>query len=421
MARLLYNFLIYLFYFPFVLIIFLRRIYGKEHQEKFKEKIFKKKFQRPSGFLFWFHVASIGELNSILPIVEFFLKKNIKSYILITTITLSSYNQIQKKYGNEKRIFHQFLPYDINFLVNNFFENWKPDIVSFVDSEIWPNFIFKIKGEKIPFLLLNARLTKKTFTRWKVVKSFAQSIFSSFSLAISSNKETIDYLNYFNTKQIKYFGNIKFCSSIDFDNQQINKDLNSISQKMWCALSIHPGEEIFCGNVQKILKNKFSDSLAIIIPRHTHKIKNMYKNLKKLGFNVQIKSENDKIEKTAAIVIVNYYGSTLKYLKNINNVFIGKSLLSNKKNDGGQNPIDAAKLGCNIYHGPYVNNFKEIYKYLDNENISEQIQDPEIFAEKLIDNLQKSHNKNKENVEKIHIYSKEIFNGVIDEYQKLIK
>ena len=117
MARLLYNFLIYLFYFPFVLIIFLRRIYGKEHQEKFKEKIFKKKSQRPSGFLFWFHVASIGEFKSILPVIDFYLKQNTKNNFLITTVTLSSFKELEKKYGSNNRVYHQFLPYDFKFLI----------------------------------------------------------------------------------------------------------------------------------------------------------------------------------------------------------------------------------------------------------------------------------------------------------------
>ena len=148
MLRFLYSFFLIIFYIPYVIAIFLRIFFNKEHRSKFKEKLFFNKIQKPDGFLFWFHVASIGEFNSILPIINYYLKENKKYNFLITTVTLSSYNEFKKKFGKNPRVFHQFLPYDLNLLVNNFLKSWKPDIVSFVDSEIWPNFIFEIKKKK---------------------------------------------------------------------------------------------------------------------------------------------------------------------------------------------------------------------------------------------------------------------------------
>ena len=106
-------------------------------------------------------------------LVDLLLKKNSKNNFLITTVTLSSFNELNKIYKNNNRIFHQFLPYDSNLLINNFFKNWNPDLVSFVDSEIWPNFFLKIKKENLPFILLNARITKKSFDRWSLVRGFA--------------------------------------------------------------------------------------------------------------------------------------------------------------------------------------------------------------------------------------------------------
>tara|TARA_B100000029_G_scaffold112344_1_gene104473 strand:- start:1648 stop:2916 length:1269 start_codon:yes stop_codon:yes gene_type:complete len=422
MTKVIYSFLIGFFYIPYVVIIFLRKFFNKEHNTKFKEKILPIKFERPEGFLFWFHAASIGELNSILPLIDFYLEKNKKNNFLITTVTVSSFHQLMKKYKNNKRIFHQFLPYDSNFLINNFFENWKPNIVSFVDSEIWPNFIFKIKKEGLPFILLNARITKKTFNRWKLVKNFASEVFNTFSISISSNKETTNYLDYLKAKNVKYFGNIKFCSPVE-ENKKIDSSQFDliVKKKLWCALSIHPGEEIFCGKVHKIVKMNSQNSMLIIIPRHTNKVKKIYVNLKKMGFKVQIKSENEIINESAEVVLVNYYGSIKKYLKNINQIFIGKSLLSKLKNVGGQNPIDAAKIGCRIYHGPYVYNFQEIYDYLDNEKISEKINKVEVLAEKLTKNFEsESQMKNKEN-NKLSVHSNKIFQNIIMEYEKFVK
>tara|TARA_B100000029_G_scaffold443129_1_gene461982 strand:- start:926 stop:2194 length:1269 start_codon:yes stop_codon:yes gene_type:complete len=421
MLKVLYNFLIKIFYLPYCFVIFIRIFLGKEHKSKFKEKIFPKKINRPDGFLFWFHVASMGELISIFPIIDFFLKKDLKNNFLITTVTLSSFNELEKKYKNNSRIFHQFLPYDSKFLINNFFTNWKPNLISFVDSEIWPNFFLKIKKENLPFILLNARITKKSFDRWSLIKSFTSQLLDSISVSISSNKETVSYLNYFNAKNVKYFGNIKFCSSVNKPKEFESSDFSQISEKkMWCAVSIHPGEEIFCGKVHQTIKKSNKKVITVIIPRHIHRTKKIFSNLKNMGLKVQIKNENDSIDKSAEIILVNYYGSVTKYLNKIKQVFIGKSLLEKLEKVGGQNPLDAAKMGCHIFHGPYVYNFQEIYDYLDSQNLSEKINKPEVLAEKLIKNFNTSFEKNNKTQEQLSSYSEKIFKNVVEEYSRFV-
>ena len=115
------------------------------------------------------------------------------------------------------------MPYDFNFLIENFFKNWRPDIASFVDSEIWPNFILKINKEKIPLILLNARITKKSFQRWRVLGKSTKKIFGCFSSCISSSTITSHYLNILGAQNIKFYGNIKFCSSIEKDSHNKNQ------------------------------------------------------------------------------------------------------------------------------------------------------------------------------------------------------
>ena len=152
MLRFFYNIFLIILYVPYSAAIFLRIFFKKEHGLKFREKLFFKKIRRPDGFVFWFHVASLGEFNSIIPLIDYYLSQNKKYNFLITTLTLSSYNEFKKKYGDNNRVFHQFLPYDSNFLISNFLRSWKPNIVSFVDSEVWPNFIFEIRNKNIPLV-----------------------------------------------------------------------------------------------------------------------------------------------------------------------------------------------------------------------------------------------------------------------------
>ena len=421
MIKLLYSLFITILYIPYICIIYFRIFLKKEHTSKYKEKIFLNKNTRPEGFLFWFHVASIGELNSIFPIIDFYIKKNNKYKFIITTITLSSFYEYEKKYGNNDRVHHQFLPYDFEPLIENFFRNWKPDFVSFVDSEIWPNFILKIKEKKLPFILLNARITNKSFKRWSVIKNFATKLFDSFSLCIASSEETKNYLNFFNTKKTKFFGNIKFCSSVNILKRFNSDEIDLIKdKKTWCAISTHNGEEIICANIHKILKKSQKDLLTIIIPRHIHRNKKISLEIEKMGLKVQIKNENQAFDKSAEIILVNYFGSVKKYLHSFKQVFIGKSFLKKLKKVGGQNPIDAAKLGCYIYHGPYVSNFKEIYKHLDENEFSCEVQTPKELEKKLIENFKEKLNKDHKNIEKLNIYSAKIFDNVIKEYENLL-
>jgi len=421
-----YNFIITTIYLPYICVIFFRRFLKKEHVSKFKEKFLFTNFKRPEGYLFWFHAASLGEFNSILPIIEFFLKKNQKYKFLITTVTLSSYHEFEKKFDSSQRVFHQFLPYDSKLLVNNFLNNWRPDIVSFVDSEIWPNFILEIKKKKLPFVLLNARITKKTFQRWMFFKKFAYSLFNSFSSCIVSSKESAEYLELLKAKNIKYFGNVKFCTSFEEEENNDSNQFDLIkNKKVWVALSTHDDEEYFCSTVHKLIERVKKNIVTIIIPRHINRINKIYSKLTKSGLKIQIKNKDDVINENSKIVLVNYYGSVPKYLGYFKQVFMGKSLISSLAQMGGQNPIEAVKMGCKVYHGPYVYNFQEIYDYLDQNNFSEKISEDqsrgaENLAKKLIDNFGENSKKNVNKIEEFDAYSKKIFDNVIREYNKFV-
>ena len=167
-----YQLLTYLFY-PFsYFFLIIRKLKKKEHNTRYKEKLSQIDILRNDGFLIWFHVASVGEAMSILPLLESLDKEKKIKNILITSTTLSSANLLQKKLISYKKIIHQFLPLDVPKYVNKFLKHWSPNLVIFVDSEVWPNFIFKIKKMNIPLLLINGRITKKTFGRWILLKSY---------------------------------------------------------------------------------------------------------------------------------------------------------------------------------------------------------------------------------------------------------
>ena len=183
-------------------IIIIYRIFKKkEDPKRFAEKIGKFSKKNKSNNLIWFHGSSVGEILSIIPLIEKLEKrKNIKK-ILITSNTLSSAKIIKNL--KLKKTFHQFFPLDTKFLVEKFLNHWKPKAVFFIESEIWPNMVLKIKKKNIPLILLNARITKKSFQKWNSINSFSKKIFNKFDLCLSQNNISSNYLKILGAKNIK--------------------------------------------------------------------------------------------------------------------------------------------------------------------------------------------------------------------------
>ena len=346
------------------IIILFRLIKKKEELLSVSEKfcIYSKKNNLKS---IWFHAASVGELMSILPIIDKLERnKNIKQ-ILVTTTTISSAKIFQKK--KFKKTHHKYYPLDTNFLTNKFIRFWKPQIAIFVDSEIWPNMIENLYFKKIPIVLLNARITRKSFNRWNLVQNFAETIFGKISLALPSNLETKMFLKKLGVKKIKIAGNLKYYgkSKINFKGKiNLNKKFNNF--KVWCAASTHNSEEIFISKLHKDLKKNEKKLLTIIIPRHINRSKNIINNLKNDNLNVITYSSGKKLKKNTDIYLVDTYGEASRFYSLSNVTFMGGSMIKH----GGQNPLEPARLGNYIISGPNIENFKEIYKFLEKNRMS---------------------------------------------------
>ena len=363
-----YRFFINLIFILSPLIILIRLIKKKESSKRFKEKLGFFTKNRLKGKLIWFHVASVGEFQSIVPLLQKLEKSKKISQILITSNTLSSSKIISKI--KLKKISHQFFPIDNDLIIKKFINHWKPSVAFFVDSEIWPNTLINLNKEKIPTILINARITKKSYNKWIKLKNFSKSIFNKFDLCLSSNKETVGFLKKLGAKNIKYFGNLKYSQS---ENEKIeidSKTIKFISRKtVWCASSTHNSEEKFAGLIHNKLKKKYDNLLTVIIPRHIDRKEEIKEQLSNLGLKVHLHEPKTRIHKDTDIYLVNSFGKTKSFYSIIKNVFLGGSLIKH----GGQNPLEAVRYNCNILHGPNVSNFNEIYKFLHNQKISKKV------------------------------------------------
>ena len=360
-----YRILINIAYFLSPLIIILRLIRNKEDPKRYKEKFcfFTKK--RIKGKLIWIHGASVGEFQSVVPLIEKYEKKKDIAQILITSNTLSS-SKVISDY-KFKKVVHQFFPIDTNLNTQNFLKYWRPNLTLFVDSEIWPNMLLNLKKRKITTILLNGRITSKSFERWIKFKNFSNFIFSKFDLCLCSSLKSKIYLRKLGANNLKYFGNLKFSQS-EFEKIKIKQNLKKFikNKKIWCASSTHNNEENFIGIVHKKLKYKYKNLLTIIIPRHINRVNPIKFQLDQLGLKTHLHEPTKKIPVDTDIYLVNSYGQTKPFFSFCRNVFLGGSLIKH----GGQNPLEAARYGCNILHGPNVSNFEEIYGYLNSQKIS---------------------------------------------------
>ena len=341
------------------IIILVRLLKRKEHPVRFIEKFGYFSKNKLNGQLIWIHGASVGEILSIVPLVEK-LEKNAKiKQILITSNTLSS-SKILSNLKLKKTI-HQFFPIDTNYHTLKFLDYWKPSVAIFVDSEIWPNMVRNVKKKNISLLLVNARITKKSFERWKIFSTSARKIFQKFDLCLSSNSKSSRYLKLLGAKNIKNIGNLKFSESENNKNN-LNKSLKKIfsKKKIWRASSTHNKEEILCAKVHKKLKNKHKNILTIIIPRHVDRSAEIINEIEKLNLKIHLHDSINKIDKNIDIYLVNSFGQTKSFFKICKTVFLGGSVIKH----GGQNPLEAARFGCKILHGPHVWNFEEIYNLL---------------------------------------------------------
>ena len=302
---------------------------------------------------------------SIVPLIKKLEENKKIKNILVSTSTTSSAKIFKKL--RLKKTTHVYFPLDNNYIVKRFIKYWQPEMAIFIDSEIWPNMIRNLHLTNIPIIIMNARITKRSFNKWQIFPEFARQVFGKITLALPQNLETLKYLKLLKVKEIKIAGNLKYYGQKN-NQDRMNKLLkNKFSDfKVWCAASTHNEEEILIGKLHKKLKKTEKKLITIIIPRHINRTNEIIDALNNLDLNCITHSSNQKLQKDTDIYLVDSYGESSTFYSLTNISFVGGSII----NHGGQNPLEPARLGNYIINGPNVKNFKEIYAFLNNLKMS---------------------------------------------------
>ena len=336
-----YNFLQILFFPIFFLLALFRIVLNKENLKSIKQKVLcNYNFTKLRELDHLIHFSSIGELNSINYLIENLSTKK----IILSCSTLSSYNLAKKKYQNFLII---FLPLDFSWNINKFLSRTNIKKIIWIDSEIWPNWLIISKRKKIKNILINGRLSEKSYSRWSNFSSFAQLLGSQYSLIFAkSYDDKIKFENIFK-KNVFHFGNLKFYQKLNLINNKKN---------IICFASIHKEE------FEKVLEiiqylNFSSIEKIIIIPRHVH-----------FSSKLQSMIKQNYVNK---IFILDKFGENDSAYESAKLTFMGGSLFEH----GGQNPLEPLSKGCFVLSGQYINNFKEIYSELENLSLAKVLND----------------------------------------------
>ncbi len=348
-----------------------RRRRGKEDATRLGERMGQSTRARPAGSLAWVHGASVGESLALLPLIELLVRRGLS--VLVTTGTVTSAVILESRLP--PGAFHQFVPLDVPKFVKRFLDHWTPDLVLIAESELWPNIFNQVDERGIPLVLVNARLSSRSFERWKTFPAAISALLSRIDLCLAQTPEDALRLRTLGAPRVHVTGNLKYdAPAPPVDAAALAELIASIGGRpLWLAASTHEGEEEIAAAVHRKLVRRFPTLLTIIAPRHARRGAAISRLLAAEGLAHVLRSSGDPIALGTSIYVADTMGEMGLFYRLASIVFVGKSLVGR----GGQNPIEPAKLGSAILHGPYVGNFKDVYTTLDGSNGALLIPDTE--------------------------------------------
>ena len=338
------------------LTLLIRGWLGKEDPTRAGERRGKTQIARPSGKLIWLHASSVGESIAALVLIEKLTKINSSMTILLTTGTLTSANLLITRLP--QRVIHQFAPLDRPAWVQTFLNHWSPDLVLIMESEFWPTQIQEIKNRNIPIIIVNARLSKRSYARWQWTEKMSRSIFGNLDLVIATNPEQAQRFINLGAPCVEVGGNLKRSAAKLALNKksvvEISKQVGT--RKIWLAASTHEGEDLVVIRTQKLLQTQFPDLLTIIVPRHPKRGSSIQRLGEANGLCVSRRTLNEEITLETNIYVADTLGEMSVFFDIAPYVFVAGSLVP----VGGHNPIEPAHFNCSIFFGPLMAKNQEI-------------------------------------------------------------
>lgn len=331
---------------------------GKEDGARIGERFGHSSIARPKNKIIWIHAASVGESLSVLPLIERLCVRYPDYHVLLTTVTMTSAKMMASRLP--VRATHQYLPIDGLRPVQRFLNHWQPHLALWVESELWPNLLMETKHARCPMLLLNARISDKSYENWQRYQSLAKQLLPCFHVVLAQTERVQQRFQKLGATFVGYLGNLKYdAPPLPYKPDDLDAMKRAlVGRPCWLAASTHPGEEAAILSVHQRLKQQFPNILTIIAPRHPaegEKIRALS------TVNTVQRSKKELLLPDTEIYIADTLGELGLLFKLSPIVFMGGSLIPR----GGHNPLEPARMGCAVITGPYVHHFTEVFEELE--------------------------------------------------------
>ncbi len=353
---------------------------GKEDAARFGERLGIAGRERPEGALVWIHGASVGEAISVLPLIERILNNDPSRRVLLTTGTVTSAKLMAKRLGDGA--IHQFIPVDRLAYVKAFLDHWRPDLVLWAESEFWPNLVSETSRRGTPMVLINGRISDRSFARWRRYPATIKALLGCFALCMGQSKTDAERLQRLGAPRSICPGNLKYAAPpLPADPGKLDAlERASAGRRVWVAASTHAGEEQLCGQIHNQLKTDIAGLLSIIVPRHPDRGGAIAQDLRDMGLQVALRSAGGEIGPDTDIYVADTIGELGIFFRLAEIAFIGKSLVPM----GGQNPLEAACLERAVVFGPHMTNFREVSRTLIEAGAADEVPDEAALAQTLL-------------------------------------
>jgi 3-deoxy-D-manno-octulosonic-acid transferase len=332
---------------------------GKEDPARIGERRGVSDDVRPHGPLIWIHGASVGEVLAAAALIEKLRALDIR--ILLTSGTVTSAAIVARRFPPD--IIHQYVPYDSPRYVARFLDHWRPSLALFIESDLWPNLILSSAARRLPMVLINGRMSPRSFPRWRRVYGTISALLEKFDICLAQSEVDAERFAALGSRNVVTTGNLKLDLAAPPADPLKLERLRSVTRgrPMIVAASTHPGEEEILIETHRTLSGFFPSLLTIIVPRHPDRGAAIARMIAAAGLKPALRSREDLPSAAIDIYVADTLGELGLFYRLAPTVFMGGSLVEH----GGQNPIEAVKLGASIVHGPHVFNFADVYEALD--------------------------------------------------------
>lgn len=341
------------------LLLALRTRAGKEDPARRDERHGRAALARPSGALVWVHAASVGETLAVLPLIERIAAGGVAVLLTTGTVTSAAIAATRLPAG----ALHQFVPLDIAPWVGRFLDHWRPSLAICVESEIWPATILELDRRAIPQVLVNGRISERSARRWALLDGVPRALFGRLALVLAQTAADGDRLRGLGAGAVVVTGNLKFDGEpLAADAAELARLQNAVAGRpAWVAASTHPGEEEIAAAAHRALAATVPGLVTVLAPRHPLRGDEIRALLERAGLSVASRSRAETPGAATDVYLADTIGEMGLIYRLAPIAFLGGSLVPH----GGQNPIEPARLGTAILHGPHTHNFRDVYRQLD--------------------------------------------------------